>query len=328
MKSLVNSTHLSHFVSEVANLTPNERQPFVGRSVFAHKGGMHVDAVQKAGGRAYEHIDPQSVGNERRILVSELSGTSNVRGVAESFGINMEKGGKEATLVLQEVKKLEAEGYEFEGADASFQLLVRRTLGAQKEHLFDLRGVRIINEWRGKESDREWITEATLKIAVNGEIMHTVAEGDGPVHALDNALRLALSRFYPEMSEIRLTDFKVRVVNTREGTGAKVRVLIESANEETSWNTVGVSTNIIEASWQALNRSNRIRPDRGAGKQMKKLLLPLLLLVALPATAQDRATAFARFSLAEKSAATRDAEPTEKANAQRHTLGRAKQHIQ
>jgi 2-isopropylmalate synthase len=248
-------THLSHFVSEVANLTPNERQPFVGRSVFAHKGGMHVDAVQKAGGQAYEHIDPQSVGNERRILVSELSGTSNVRGVAESFGISMEKGGKEAGVVLKEVKRLEAEGYEFEGADASFQLLVRRTLGAQKEHLFDLRGVRVINEWRGKAFDREWITEATLKIAVNGEIMHTVAEGDGPVHALDNALRLALSRFYPEMSEIRLTDFKVRVVNTREGTAAKVRVLIESANDETSWNTVGVSTNIIEASWQALTEA-------------------------------------------------------------------------
>lgn len=248
-------THLSHFVSEVANLTPNERQPFVGRSVFAHKGGMHVDAVQKAGGRAYEHIDPQSVGNERRILVSELSGTSNVRGVAESFGFNLEKGGKEAGDVLKEVKRLEAEGYEFEGADASFQLLVRRTLGAQKEHLFDLRGVRVINEWRGHGSEHEWITEATLKIAVNGEIMHTVAEGDGPVHALDNALRLAISRFYPEMSEIRLTDFKVRVVNTREGTGAKVRVLIESANEETSWNTVGVSTNIIEASWQALTEA-------------------------------------------------------------------------
>src|SRR5262249_2152572 len=155
-----------------------------------------------------EHIDPQSVGNERRILVSELSGTSNVRGVAESFGINMEKGGTEAATVLKEVKRLEAEGYEFEGADASFQLLVRRTLG-HNEHLFDLRGVRVINEWRGNGADSEWITEATLKIAVNDEIMHTVAEGDGPVHALDNALRLALSRFYPEMSEIRLTDFKV-----------------------------------------------------------------------------------------------------------------------
>jgi 2-isopropylmalate synthase len=253
-EKLAQLTHLSHFVSEVANLTPNERQPFVGRSVFAHKGGMHVDAVQKAGGRAYEHIDPESVGNERRILVSELAGTSNVRGVAEEFGITMQKGGDEAARVLKEVKRLEAEGYEFEGADASFQLLVRRTLG-HKEHLFDLLGVRIINEWRGKDADREWITEATLKISVNGETMHTVAEGDGPVHALDNALRLALQRFYPEMDGIRLTDFKVRVVNTREATAAKVRVLIESANEEQSWNTVGVSTNIIEASWQALTEA-------------------------------------------------------------------------
>ncbi len=244
-------THLSHFVSEVANLTPNERQPFVGRSVFAHKGGMHVDAVQKAGGAAYEHINPESVGNERRILVSELAGTSNVRGVAESFGFSMEKGSTQAADVLREVKRLESEGFEFEGAEASFQLLVRRTLG-HKEHLFDLRGVRVINELR---ETGEWLTEATLKIAVNGEIMHTVAEGDGPVHALDTALRLALSRFYPEMSEIRLTDFKVRVVNTREGTAAKVRVLIESGNAEQSWNTVGVSTNIIEASWQALTEA-------------------------------------------------------------------------
>jgi 2-isopropylmalate synthase len=248
-------THLSHFVSEVANLTPDDRQPFVGRSVFAHKGGMHVDAVQKAGGRAYEHIEPESVGNERRILVSELAGTSNVREVAHGMGIDFEKGSPEARKVLAQVKKLESEGYEFEGAEASFHLLVQRALG-KSQKLFELQGVRVINELRPANGHAaEWITEATLKIAVDGETMHTAAEGDGPVHALDNALRKALCSVYPEMANIRLTDFKVRVVNTREGTAAKVRVLIESANEETSWSTVGVSTNIIEASWQALTEA-------------------------------------------------------------------------
>jgi 2-isopropylmalate synthase len=253
-------TSLSHFVTEVANLIPNDRQPFVGRSVFAHKGGMHVDAVQKAGGRAYEHIDPQSVGNERRILVSELAGTSNVRELAQSFGVDLEKGGPEARNVLEEVKRLESEGYEFEGAEASFQLLVERSLGKEQK-LFELRGVRVINELRnGHQStlgapESPWVTEATLKIAVGDEIMHTAAEGDGPVHALDNALRKALRQFYPEMDAIRLNDFKVRIVNTREGTAAKVRVLIESSNEAQSWSTVGVSTNIIDASWQALTEA-------------------------------------------------------------------------
>jgi 2-isopropylmalate synthase len=245
-------THLSHFVSEVANFAPEDRQPFVGRSVFAHKGGMHVDAVQKAGGAAYEHIDPKSVGNERRILVSELAGTSNVREAAGSFGIDLQKGGKEANAILRQVKKLESEGFEFEGADASFQLLVQRTLG-KSQKLFDLLSIRTINELRGANGHaEEWITEATLKVAVNGKVMHTVAEGDGPVHALDNALRQALREAYPELDGIRLTDFKVRVVNTSEGTAARVRVLIESASEEESWSTVGVSSNVIEASWQAL----------------------------------------------------------------------------
>ena len=246
LKSL---THLSYFVSEVANLTPDDRQPFVGRSVFAHKGGMHVDAVQKAGGRAYEHIEPEAVGNERRILVSELAGTSNVREVASASGVNLAKGGPEAKAILQEIKKLESEGFEFEGAEASFQLLVNRALGKETK-LFDVLGARVINEWR--PTNGEWITEATLKLRAGGATMHTAAEGDGPVHALDNALRKALLTVYPDLAGIRLTDFKVRVVNTREGTAAKVRVLIESSGEERQWSTVGVSTNIIEASWQAL----------------------------------------------------------------------------
>jgi len=249
-EKLTQLTHLSLFVSEVANMTPDERQPFVGKSVFAHKGGMHVDAVQKAGGRAYEHIEPESVGNERRILVSELAGTSNIRELAAASGVVLEKGGEEAKAILKEVKKLESEGWEFEGAEASFKLLIERVLGKQTK-LFDLSSARTIVELR----DEEWITEATLKINVDGQERHTAAEGDGPVHALDNALRKALLEFYPAMEKIHLTDFKVRVVNTREGTAAKVRVLVESTDGEKSWNTVGVSTNIIEASWLALRES-------------------------------------------------------------------------
>jgi len=245
-------TALSHFVAEVTNLAPNERQPFVGRSSFAHKGGMHVDAVQKAGGRAYEPIEPEAVGNERRILVSEYSGTSNVREVAGEMGMELSKGSPEAAAILREVKRLESQGYEFESADASFALLVRRALGKEAP-LFELLGVRVINELRPGLAD--WITEATLKLRVGERIEHTVAEGDGPVHALDNALRLALRTAFPALDAIRLTDFKVRVVNTSEGTAARVRVLIESADDERTWSTVGVSTNVIEASWQALTEA-------------------------------------------------------------------------
>lgn len=251
-ENLKGLTHLSHYIAEVANMAPDDRQPFVGKSCFAHKGGMHVDAVQKAGGRAYEHIEPESVGNERRILVSELAGTSNVREVAESFGVKLEKGSTEAAAILNEVKRLENLGYEFEGADGSFHLLVERALGREKR-LFELVNVRVINELRpGLE---EWITEATLKLRVGDSVAHVVAEGDGPVHALDNALRQALLTMYPQLEGIRLTDFKVRIVNTSEATAAKVRVLLESADEDGTWSTIGVSTNIIEASWQALTEA-------------------------------------------------------------------------
>ncbi len=251
---------LSHYVAEVANMAPDDRQPFVGRSCFAHKGGMHVDAVQKAGGQAYEHIDPQSVGNERRILVSEYSGTSNVREVAGDLGVDLPKGSPEAAAILREVKRLENQGYEFESAEASFHLLVQRALGKEQK-LFDLMGARVISELRpGLE---EWITEATLKIRASDRVFHTVAEGDGPVHALDKALRLALQTAYPALEGIRLTDFKVRVVNTGEGTAARVRVLIESADKNSSWSTVGVSTNVIEASWLALTQALEYGLTRG-----------------------------------------------------------------
>lgn len=264
---LAQLTHLSHFVSEVANLVPDDRQPFVGRSVFAHKGGMHADAVQKAGGKAYEHIEPEKVGNTRRILVSELAGASNIREVAAAAGVELEKGSSEARAILKQVKKLESEGWEFEGAEASFQMLVRRALGQHPE-LFRLNGIRTINELRSGDDESnttdEWVTEATLKLQVNGEVRHTAAEGDGPVHALDTALRKALLEFYPQMERIQLTDFKVRVVNTRDATAAKVRVLVESTDGEESWSTVGVSTNIIEASWLALRESIEYGLSRAA----------------------------------------------------------------
>ncbi|MDO8586473.1 MAG: citramalate synthase [Armatimonadota bacterium] len=242
-------TEVSRFVDEVANLVPDERQPFVGKCAFAHKAGMHVDAVTKHES-TYEHVTPESVGNDRRLLVSELSGGSTVVQKAAKIGIDLTKGSPEVKAALDTVAHLEHNGYSFDGAEASFELLLRKSLGMYRK-LFDLKGFRVIIEKRGPEE--EPITEATLKICVDGKEAFTVAEGDGPVHALDNALRLALKQFYgKELAKIKLTDFKVRVVNTRAGTAAKVRTVIESMDSEDSWSTVGVSTNIIEASWSAL----------------------------------------------------------------------------
>ena len=245
---LAQLTDASLYVYEIANIPPLERQPYVGRSAFAHKAGMHVDAVMKSPS-TFEHIDPALVGNSRRFLISEQSGGSAIRVKAREFGIDLDKGSPEARAILEQVVRLENEGYVFEGAEASFELLVRKVLGTYKK-LFDLKGFRVIVEKRGH--DAEVVTEATLKVAVDGEECLTVAEGDGPVHALDGAMRKALLHFYPELADIRLTDFKVRVVNVKEGTAAKVRVLVESSAHEDSWSTIGVSTNIIEASWQAL----------------------------------------------------------------------------
>ncbi len=239
--ALAHLTYLSHFVSEAANLLPNPKQPFVGRSVFAHKGGMHADAVMK-NPATYEHIHPERVGNERRILVSELAGISNVR-----YLTHFEKGSPAARAVLREVKKLENEGYEFEGADASFALLVMKHSDKYRQ-LFEVTEYRVSSE-RFADTDNVW---AAVKLRVNGTEQHTIAEGDGPVHALDTALRKALGSFYPEVNDITLTDFKVRVVNVRAGTAAKVRVVVESSSDSESWRTIGVSTNLIEASLHAL----------------------------------------------------------------------------
>lgn len=242
-------TALSRYVSEIANVNPDDRQPFVGRSVFAHKAGMHVSALLRHP-ETYEHIDPELVGNKRRVLVSELSGASNILYKAQELGIALQKDSPDLRRVVETVKELERKGYHFEGAEASFELLLKKVLG-QYEPFFHLLGFRMINEKHDAQSE-ETLSEASVKLQVGDEILHTVGEGNGPVNALDCALRKALEGAYPDLARIRLSDYKVRVLNEKAGTGAPVRVLITSREDGRSWGTVGVSTNIIEASWQAL----------------------------------------------------------------------------
>jgi 2-isopropylmalate synthase len=238
-------TEVSRFIFEITNLTPVMNMPYVGESAFAHKAGLHVDALRKDK-RTYEHIEPKVVGNERRFLISELSGKSNVLAELEKAKIVEDK--KLARQVLKRVQELENEGYQFEAADASFDLLVKRIMGTYKP-AFELIKYYVNTE---KRASGELVTEATVKVRVAGEVEHVVGEGDGPVNALDSALRRALEGFYPNIREVHLIDYKVRVVNARAGTAARVRVIIESRDKTSVWGTVGVSENIIEASWQAL----------------------------------------------------------------------------
>jgi len=249
-EQLAKLTSLSHFVSELANLSHPSRLPFVGKSAFAHKGGVHVSAVMK-NVRTYEHMKPELVGNNRRVLVSDLSGKSNVSYKADELGIDLDKHREKVPDIVQQLKKLENDGYQFEAADGSFELLIKRMTN-EWDDFFKLEGFRVITEKNGSEQPR---SEATIRVKVNGQMEHTAAEGGGPVHALDCALRKALNKFYPEISQMYLTDYKVRVLNEKDGTSANVRVLIDSANDESSWGTIGVSQNIIEASWQALTDS-------------------------------------------------------------------------
>lgn len=241
-------TEVSRFIYEIANLPPFKRQPFVGESAFAHKGGVHVSAIRKRP-ETYEHIRPELVGNRQRVLVSDLSGKSNILKKAEEFGIHLDSSSPEVQAIVDTVKNLENEGFQFEGADASLELLFKKSLGLKRK-FFDLIGFRVIDEKR--KWDEPTLSEATIMVKVGKTVEHTAATGNGPVNALDNALRKALERFYPELKKMRLKDYKVRVVNSSRGTASKVRVLVESGDEETNWSTVGVSENIIEASWQAL----------------------------------------------------------------------------
>ena len=239
---------LSLFVDDQVNARPDTRAPYVGESAFSHKGGPHVNAVQK-NPRTFEHIAPKAVGNERRVLISELSGGSSVLLKAIELGMGRRKLARGARDILAALKNLEHKGYAFEAADASFRILIQKVL---KEHkpFFELEGFRVIVEKRGK--NEPCVSEATVKVRVKGEMEQTVAEGDGPVNALDSALRKALMRFYPEIATVLLTDFRVRILDPEEATAATTRVLIESSDGVERWGTVGVSENIIEASWEAL----------------------------------------------------------------------------
>ncbi len=238
----------SRFVNEIANIRHFKRQPYVGDSAFAHKGGVHVSAIAKSP-ETYEHIKPELVGNSRRVLISDLAGKSNVLRKAEEFNIHLDKNSPQLMEILSRIKELENQGFQFEAAEASFELLMKKTLGLHRR-FFDLIGFRVIVEKR-KEGE-EPLSEATIMVKVGGHIEHTAATGNGPVNALDNALRKALEKFYPELKSVRLYDYKVRVLAAGRGTSARVRVLIESGDDHERWGTVGVSENIIEASWQAL----------------------------------------------------------------------------
>jgi 2-isopropylmalate synthase len=238
---------LSRFVSETANIVPLNSRPFVGRSAFAHKGGLHVNAIMKVP-RAYEHVDPALVGNKRRVLVSDLGGRSNIVYKAKELGVDLGGNGFDSHKIAAEIKAMEDQGYQFDVADGSMKILLQK-FTEQFKPLFDLESFRVTIE---KDKDQPCSAHATIKIKVGDEHEITAAEGHGPVSALDNAMRKALGKFFPDLESMRLVDFKVRVIDGRDGTGAKVRVFIESRDHEDLWSTIGVSEDIIEASWQAL----------------------------------------------------------------------------
>jgi 2-isopropylmalate synthase len=251
VRDLKSLTSMSKYVFEILNLPPDTKAPFVGKSAFAHKGGIHVSAVMKESS-LYEHIDPALVGNRQRVLVSELAGQSNIRYKAKELGIALPDDNADLFRnLVNQVKKLEHRGYQFDGAEASFELILRRELGQFKPFFEVIESKVVIMNGQEIKS----VDQAVMKVLVGDVTEQTVADGDGPVNALDNALRKALLHFYPEIRAIRLIDYKVRVLEEKRGTSAKVRVLIESSNGQNSWGTVGVSTNIIEASLQALSDS-------------------------------------------------------------------------
>ena len=244
--SLPKLRELSHFVDEIANFKPDPRQPWVGATAFAHKGGMHAHAVERVAD-SYEHINPEVVGNSRRVLVSDMSGRSNILAKAKELGFKLTAETPELKEILNTIKQREHEGYEYEAAEASLALLIGKTL-KHRELPFTVDAYHVSMRRDSKES----ICEATVKVRVKGKTHQTVAEGDGPVNALDGALRLALAKFFPQLKRVTLTDYKVRIIDGIAGTAAKTRVLIESTDGKREWGTVGVSENIIEASLQAL----------------------------------------------------------------------------
>jgi len=259
---------VSLVTDDLANQRPDPRQPYAGRSAFSHKAGAHVNAVKK-NTRTFEHIEPEAVGNQRHVLVSELSGAANVMMKAAELGTDFSGLDKErARAILDEVKRRENKGYSYESADGSFKILLQKVLNTHRP-FFELEGFRVIVEKRG--SDEPCISEATVKVKVNGVAELTAGEGHGPVDALNAALRQALTRFYPEIEQIALTDYRVRILDPQEATRAMTRVLIESGDGARQWGTVGVSENIIEASWQALIDSieYKLFETRATGEEVK-----------------------------------------------------------
>jgi 2-isopropylmalate synthase len=258
---------LSRYVYELANLAPNKHQAYVGESAFAHKGGVHVSAIQRHP-ETYEHMRPELVGNSTRVLISDLSGRANILAKATQFNINLDSKDPVTLEILEDIKGMENRGYQFEGAEASFELLMKRALGTHRK-FFSVMGFRVIDE--KKHEDGQPISEATVKVKVGGKIEHTAAEGSGPVNALDNALRKALETFYPRLKEVKLHDYKVRVLPAGQGTASSIRVLIESGDKEGRWGTVGVSANVIEASYQALIDSIefKLHKDQETGSPKK-----------------------------------------------------------
>jgi 2-isopropylmalate synthase len=266
-------TPLSRFIDEIANITPNDHQPFVGKSVFAHKGGIHVSAVL-TNPKTYEHIDPEIIGNKRRVVISELSGTSNIIFKAKEMGIDLNKNRPETRKILSSIKELENQGYQFEAAEASFEILLWKGL-CTRDELFDLIYWKTTVEYN--ERLKELYAEAVIKLIVEGRISHSVGDGNGPVNAMDKALRSALSNHFPSLEKIHLSDYRVRVLGRSSGTGAGVRVLIDHTDSDETWTTLGVSSNIIEASYIALVdgieyglRKEKIRKDL---KEISKKLL-------------------------------------------------------
>ncbi len=253
---------LSRFVSETANLVPLNSRPFVGRSAFAHKGGIHVSAIRKEP-RAYEHISPERVGNRRRVLVSDLAGKSNIEYKAKELGIDLNHNGQDGRTMVEKIKQLEQDGYQYDVAEGSLKIVMEK-FTEQFRPLFELESFRVTIE---KDKEQPCSAHATIKIAVGNQKEITAAEGHGPVSALDNALRKALDKFYPDLDLMRLVDFKVRVMDGRSGTAAKVRVYIESRDQDDIWSTIGVSSDIIEASWQALADSFQYRLSRTSSEE-------------------------------------------------------------
>jgi 2-isopropylmalate synthase len=258
-------TDASKFVAETANVKHQDSQAYVGKSAFAHKAGVHINAMLK-NSRTYEHMDPATVGNTRRMLISEHSGKSSVINKAGELGIDMGRDPDRATEILKKVQSMEKEGYQFEMAEASLLLLMRKASDVFNKH-FELSDMRVIVEKRGGAGI---VSEATVKIRIGDKVRHTVSLGDGPVHAMDQALRKSLVEFYPSLAEMHLSDFRVRVLDEKSGTAAKVRVLIQSQDKDDSWWTVGVSENIIEASWQALFDSIEYKFFKDEKKKKKR----------------------------------------------------------